>query len=259
MVASGAAAAGHVQGGAGGVLVRQRGAVLWPGRCALPPLMCAPQGPDFMAISFLAFERRIPPPPNHQGFVPSPPPPPQGCIRREGTSEAAPEAVRRAVGGGCQSGWGRLLSVTNAVEAGIWCQGDNGWALAGRPGSPPPLSNASLPPPPPHATSARPWQDTLLNDALESCPICCFGAGTPPPNPDFIGGGKMKISNVDLGHFWCTNFRVPAPPPPQSQPPRPCANPPPPQGCIRTAVHPRRRGGVPPLEPPLPPSSPSNV
>ena len=30
----------------------------------------------------------------------------QGCIRREGTSEAAPEAVRQAVGGGCQSGWG---------------------------------------------------------------------------------------------------------------------------------------------------------
>ena len=42
----------------------------------------------------------------------------QGCIRREGTSEAAPEAVRQAVGGGCQSGWGRLLSVTNAIEAG---------------------------------------------------------------------------------------------------------------------------------------------
>ena len=28
------------------------------------------------------------------------------------TSEAAPEAVRQAVGGGCRSGWGRLLSVT---------------------------------------------------------------------------------------------------------------------------------------------------
>ena len=37
-------------------------------------------------------------------------------------------------GGGCQSGWGRLLSVTNAIEAGIWCQGDSGWAYAGRPG-----------------------------------------------------------------------------------------------------------------------------
>ena len=33
----------------------------------------------------------------------------QGCIRREGTSEAAPEAVRQAVRGGCRSGWGRSL------------------------------------------------------------------------------------------------------------------------------------------------------
>ena len=43
---------------------------------------------------------------------------PQGRIRGEGISKAAPEAVRQAVGGGCQSGWGRLLSVTNAIEAG---------------------------------------------------------------------------------------------------------------------------------------------
>ena len=50
------------------------------------------------------------------------------CIRREGASEAAPQAVRQAVGGGCQSGWGRVLSVTNTVEAGTWRQGDSGWA-----------------------------------------------------------------------------------------------------------------------------------
>ena len=43
-----------------------------------------------------------------------------GRIRREGASEAATEAVRRAVGGGCRSGWRRLLSVTNAIEAGTW-------------------------------------------------------------------------------------------------------------------------------------------
>ena len=43
-------------------------------------------------------------------------------------SEAAPEAVRQAVGGVCQSAWGRLLSVTNAIEAGTWHQGDSGWA-----------------------------------------------------------------------------------------------------------------------------------
>ena len=52
----------------------------------------------------------------------------QECIRREGTSEVAPEAVRHAVGGGCQSGRGRLLSVTNAIEPGGCRQGDSSWA-----------------------------------------------------------------------------------------------------------------------------------
>ena len=36
--------------------------------------------------------------------------------------------VGQAVGGGCQSGWERLLSVTNAINAGTWRQGDSGWA-----------------------------------------------------------------------------------------------------------------------------------
>ena len=62
--------------------------------------------------------------PNDEGA----PPPPQGCLRRERSSEAAPEAVRQVVGGGCQSGLGRLLLVTNAIEAGTWRQGDSGWA-----------------------------------------------------------------------------------------------------------------------------------
>ena len=31
-----------------------------------------------------------------------------GGIRKKGASEAAPEAVRQAVGGGCQSGWGAV-------------------------------------------------------------------------------------------------------------------------------------------------------
>ena len=52
----------------------------------------------------------------------------QGCMGRERASEVVPEAVRQAVGGGCQSGWGRLLSVTNAIEAGTWRRGDSGWA-----------------------------------------------------------------------------------------------------------------------------------
>ena len=35
----------------------------------------------------------------------------QGPTRGERTAEAAPEAGRQAVGGGYESGWGRLLSV----------------------------------------------------------------------------------------------------------------------------------------------------
>ena len=36
----------------------------------------------------------------------------RGSDARGGTSEEVPEAVGQAVGGGCRSGWGRLLSVT---------------------------------------------------------------------------------------------------------------------------------------------------
>ena len=50
------------------------------------------------------------------------------CIRREGTREVASEAARQAVGGGCQSGWGRLPSATNAVEAGHLPSGRHSWA-----------------------------------------------------------------------------------------------------------------------------------
>ena len=82
----------------------------------------------------------------------------QGCIRREGPSEAAPEAARQAVGGGgCQSGWGRLLSVTNATEAGT-CRPERqwlgiGWApWKGGGGVPPPL------PIHPWGRGSRPWQ-----------------------------------------------------------------------------------------------------
>ena len=50
------------------------------------------------------------------------------ALEGERASEAAQEAVRQAVGGGCQSGWGRLLSATNATDAGICRQGDSGWA-----------------------------------------------------------------------------------------------------------------------------------
>ena len=58
----------------------------------------------------------------------------QGCIGREGTSEAFPAAVGLAVGGGCQNGCGQLLSVANAIEAGTCHQGDSSWARLEREG-----------------------------------------------------------------------------------------------------------------------------
>ena len=52
-------------------------------------------------------------------------------LRREGRDRrGGPEAVRQAVGGGCQSSWGRLLSVTNAIEAGPWRRGDSSRAYS---------------------------------------------------------------------------------------------------------------------------------
>ena len=77
---------------------------------------CSPNetnyGPACCTAGTLSFK----PPPKDRL---TPPLPAHGCIQTEGSSEAAPEAVRQTVGGGYQSGWERLLSVTNAVEAGV--------------------------------------------------------------------------------------------------------------------------------------------
>ena len=70
----------------------------------------------------------------------------QGCNRTEG----AQRRLGRRLEGVCQSGWGRLLSVTNAVEAGTWRQGDSGWAYAGRPGK-----GGGTPPPPAQCIPGR--------------------------------------------------------------------------------------------------------
>ena len=56
------------------------------------------------------------------------------ALAGEGSQRQPQKRLRLAVGGGCQSGWGRLLSVTNAIEAGACRQGDSDWAWAGRPG-----------------------------------------------------------------------------------------------------------------------------
>ena len=90
--------------------------------------------------------------------------PTHGCIRREGTSEAAPEAVRQAVGGGCQSGWGRLLSVTNAMEPGACRQWLGTSWVPWRGGDTCPPSYASLrqPPPPPVVRNTTPAPTSMV-------------------------------------------------------------------------------------------------
>ena len=52
----------------------------------------------------------------------------QGCKRKLEGGEIPAPPVRRAVGGDCQSGWGRLLSVTNAMKLALGVRG----TVAGR-------------------------------------------------------------------------------------------------------------------------------
>ena len=128
------------------------------------------------------------------------PPPPKGCIRREGTSEAAAEAVRPAFGGGCRSGWGRLLSVTNAIEVGTCRQGDGGWAWAGRPGGggagTPHPSNASLPPPPP---------STLPNAAMAYRCVCTTGTVQNKAEVQSKSRRKKLFSDMSWAPFAVVN------------------------------------------------------
>ena len=59
----------------------------------------------------------------HNGRAPFSSTPRRGCMRREGTSEVAPEAVRQAVGGGCRSGWGfhkAVLQHLNCWHSSPW-------------------------------------------------------------------------------------------------------------------------------------------
>ena len=73
----------------------------------------------------------------------------QGCIRREGTSEAAPEAVRQSVGGGCQSGGEGYCRLQMPLKPAIAVTGTVagrrlGALDAGGGGVPAPPSNAFL-------------------------------------------------------------------------------------------------------------------
>ena len=94
----------------------------------------------------------------------------QGCIGREGASGAAREAVMQAVGGGCQSGWGRGWSVTNAMEAG------RGTVAGQRLGA---LEWGGGVPPPPHTPSTAPAHQRLGSANAETTP-----AGAPAAAAD---------------------------------------------------------------------------
>ena len=139
----------------------------------------------------------------------------QGCIRRERASEAAPEAVRQAVGGGCRSGWGRLLSVlsvTNAVEAGTWRHGDRAGqrlgALEGVRGG--------------GGVGTRPWWLALVAcggaywplalepSAMTSRPPYYCGHPRCRGHPPCLGGDSRGGGGVPPLPFQC----IPAAPPP---------------------------------------------
>ena len=99
-----------------------------------------------------------------------------------GASEPAPEAVRQAVGGGCQSGWGRLLSVTNAMEADAYRQGDSGWALAGRPGGG--GGGGVVPPTLPMHPWVRPRLPPHMALSLSRAAVSAMSPGKPPQSQD---------------------------------------------------------------------------
>ena len=118
-----------------------------------------------------------------------PPPPPQGCIGRDGASQGALEAVRQAVEGGCQSGWVRSLSVTNAIEHGTCRQGQSGWATGwalwrGRGPSPPFLMHPF--PPPPH--TQHPLQAHAQGDLSNPTPQALRAR---VPNPRSRAAGSL--------------------------------------------------------------------
>ena len=131
----------------------------------------------------------------------------QRCIRRQETSEA----VGQAVGGGYQRGWGRLLSVTHALEAGTCRQGDSGWALAGRPGawsvaggtsSP---SNASLVPSHPHFSQKA----NVRAPKRPKRPHAPVGPGERTPPSSHIGGHKSRPPNTaQRGVRWARTRRA---------------------------------------------------
>ena len=98
----------------------------------------------------------------------------QGCIRREGTAEAAPEAVRQAVEGGCQSGWGGYCRLKMPLKLAL---GVRETVAGHRLGA---LEGGGSPPLPMH-----PWGGGVIWGAK----LCQFGGGTFLWRGEFAAGG----------------------------------------------------------------------
>ena len=128
-------------------------------------------------------------------------------MRREGASETAPEAVGHAVGGGgggCQSGWGRLLSVTNEFKLALAVRGrwlGIGWEPC-RPASPPPFQCV------PAVQSGGKEPKTLIQRPLQFIPDpyppawaggSRGGGGMNPDSGRLNGGGKEGGVSNSLG------------------------------------------------------------
>ena len=120
--------------------------------------------------------------------------------------------MRKVVGGGCHSGWGQLLSVTNAIQASTCRQGDSGWAYAGCPGGgcPPPThpwGGVLSKPPQKIARMGGSESQHVLQQWLEIGQKHC--------------GKNMCILRNDqllLEVCWSHRCWVPIPPPPQKKP-----------------------------------------
>ena len=77
------------------------------------------------------------------------PPPPRDALEGKGPQRRPQKRLDKRLEEVAKAVGGRLLSGTNAIEAGTCRQGDSGWALAGRPGQGGGgCSNASRPPSP---------------------------------------------------------------------------------------------------------------
>ena len=72
-----------------------------------------------------------PPPPAPQRRLTPPPPPARDALEGKGPQRRPQERVDRRLEEVAKAVGGRLLSATNAVEAGTWRQGDSAWAGGG--------------------------------------------------------------------------------------------------------------------------------